>query len=223
MGNSRTMSTKEYCKVVQTRFKNNPAVYRRFGQIIQELRNLHESADRLEMVKQLITLFDGHQDLILNMNAFLPEEYCIEMQDDAVVIKVFEQFGETTLVDTGHSRTLTNPNNSHSHVASLGTSVESIGYIVHVKKAYEDKPQVYSSFIGLLQEFHSKKVDELATIHRVVALFKTRPDLVLGFNEFLPPGYSIHMYEKSGYVIEHPSKDGDGVNRVRIMINDKHK
>lgn len=218
------MSTKEYCKLVQKRFKRRPAVYQRFLHILQGIKTYEDSNDRLEMVKQLIALFDGHPDLILNVNTFLPEEYSIEMQNDAVVIKVSEQYGQAGLVDTGHSRTLNNPDvPPHRVVPSLGTSAESLGYIVNVKKACAGNKEDYKRFTQVLKDYHSKKVDELNTIHRVVSLFQTHPELVLGFNEFLPSGYEIHMYEKSGYVIQYPNKEDGTVSKVHIMIENRHK
>lgn len=216
----KNMTTKEFCDLVQRRFKKNPSIYHKFGQIVKQLGMMSDPLDRLELVKQMITLFDGHPDLILNMNPFLPEEYCIEIQNDAVVIKVFEQFGEASLVDTGHSRPM---EDSHAPVSELGTSVPSISYIMNVKKVFADRPEVYTTFMALLKHYHSKKADELHTINRIVALFKTRPDLVLGFNDFLPPGYSLHMYEKSGYVLEYPNPEGVGTLKVKIRIDEKQK
>ncbi|ELT99328.1 hypothetical protein CAPTEDRAFT_222624 [Capitella teleta] len=212
------MTTKQFCDLVQRRFKNNPAIYRRFGEILQRLPAVSASLERLDLVKQLITLFDGHPDLVLNMNQFLPNEYCIEIQHDAVVIKVFEEFGQAGLVDTGHGRSITDPSKP---LPSLGTSVPSIAYIMNVKKAYADDPNVYSAFMGVLKHYHSKKANELSTVNQVVGLFRTRPDLVLGFNEFLPPGFSIHMYEKSGYVVEYPNEAEGGVARVKIGVGAK--
>jgi histone deacetylase complex regulatory component SIN3 len=213
------MSSKEFCDLVQRRFKNHPTIYRKFGDFLKRISACDDPLDRLEMVKQLITLFDGHPDLVLNINQFLPDEYCIEIQHDAVVIKVFEQFGQATLVDTGHGRNV--DNDPHRPLPAMATSVPSIGYIMNVKKAYADNPDVYSAFMGVLKHFHCKKSDELSTVNKVVALFRTRPDLVLGFNEFLPPGFSIHMYEKSGYVVEYPNETDGTKSRVKISVDAK--
>jgi hypothetical protein len=45
---------------------------------------------------------------------------------------------------------------------------------------------------------------ELETIREVVTLLRTRPQLVLAFNDFLPDGYRIRMFDESAYVIEYP-------------------
>lgn len=49
-----------------------------------------------------------------------------------------------------------------------------------------------------------EEANELETIRQVVTLLRSRPHLVLGFNDFLPPGFRIRMFDRSGYVIEHP-------------------
>jgi hypothetical protein len=45
---------------------------------------------------------------------------------------------------------------------------------------------------------------ELETIREVVTLLRNRPQLVLAFNDFLPDGYRIRMFDESAYVIEYP-------------------
>jgi len=45
---------------------------------------------------------------------------------------------------------------------------------------------------------------ELETIREMVELLKNRPQLVLAFNDYLPDGYRIRMFDESAYVIEHP-------------------
>lgn len=38
-----------------------------------------------------------------------------------------------------------------------------------------------------------KRIDTPGVISRVSALFKGHPDLIVGFNTFLPPGYKIEV------------------------------
>ena len=47
--------------------------------------------------------------------------------------------------------------------------------------------------IALFQEFKSKSIDTPGVIARVSRLFKDHPELLVGFNKFLPPGYKIEV------------------------------
>jgi histone deacetylase complex regulatory component SIN3 len=48
-------------------------------------------------------------------------------------------------------------------------------------------------FLFLLQEFKSQSIDTPGVISRVSMLFKGHPELIVGFNTFLPPGYKIEV------------------------------
>ena len=43
------------------------------------------------------------------------------------------------------------------------------------------------------QEFKSQSIDTPGVISRVSMLFKGHPELIVGFNTFLPPGYKIEV------------------------------
>ncbi len=44
-----------------------------------------------------------------------------------------------------------------------------------------------------MQEFKSQSIDTPGVIQRVSLLFDGHPDLIVGFNTFLPPGYKIEV------------------------------
>ena len=116
----------------------------------------------------------------------------------------------------GTSRSLSG---SNTRSALKGDTMQ---YVKRVKKAYEKKTTVYRKFMDVLKEYHKERKCELETIRTVVDLFQNRTDLVLGFNEFLPDGYKIRMFDQRGYVIEHPGMDdGDCSDLTHIMIDEK--
>uniref|UniRef100_A0A667WTC5 Paired amphipathic helix protein Sin3b n=1 Tax=Myripristis murdjan TaxID=586833 RepID=A0A667WTC5_9TELE len=57
----------------------------------------------------------------------------------------------------------------------------------------------FASFLDIMKEFKSQSIDTPGVINRVSQLFHGHPDLVLGFNAFLPPGYRIEI-PKNGMV-----------------------
>ncbi|RHN44386.1 putative transcription regulator Others family [Medicago truncatula] len=55
---------------MQTRFRRNPQVYESFLDIMQMFKNDHKSAKELHQT--VISIFQGHQDLIDEFTHFLP-------------------------------------------------------------------------------------------------------------------------------------------------------
>ena len=72
---------------------------------------------------------------------------------------------------------------------------DALSYLDQVKVAFEKQPTVYNDFLDAMKEFKSAKVDTRGVIKRVSDLFAGHADLIVGFNMFLPPGYSIKVGE----------------------------
>ena len=57
-----------------------------------------------------------------------------------------------------------------------------------------------------MKEFKSQSIDTPGVIARVSNLFKGHPDLIVGFNTFLPPGFKIEVTNTpGGHTIIHSS------------------
>ena len=188
LGSEATMA---YIRMVKTTFINYPEVYNAFVRILSEIKEPY--ANIIEIIEKVVLLFDGYPDLIFSFNSFLPHKYEIEIQDDAVVIRVYDSEDQGGIMQNGTPT-----------VEFTG----SMAYIRQVKKTYAYVPEKYGKFMEILDKFHSKKLDEIRAIRKVVQLFQGHPNLILGFNQFLPEGYKIHMYNKSSCIIEHPGKNG---------------
>uniref|UniRef100_A0A673JEM8 Paired amphipathic helix protein Sin3a n=1 Tax=Sinocyclocheilus rhinocerous TaxID=307959 RepID=A0A673JEM8_9TELE len=89
------------------------------------------------------------------------------------------------------------PVQGHSHPPTPSASVQgqqqfqrlkvedALSYLDQVKLQFGSQPQVYNDFLDIMKEFKSQS--------RVSQLFKGHPDLIMGFNTFLPPGYKIEV------------------------------
>jgi paired amphipathic helix protein Sin3a len=66
-----------------------------------------------------------------------------------------------------------------------------LSYLDQVKVQFADKPDVYNRFLDIMKDFKSGAIDTPGVIGRVSQLFTGNPDLIQGFNTFLPPGYRI--------------------------------
>lgn len=77
---------------------------------------------------------------------------------------------------------------------------DALSYLDLVKLKFGKEPQVYNDFLDIMKEFKSQSIDTPGVIHRVSSLFHGYPELIVGFNTFLPPGYKIEVQRNdSGY------------------------
>lgn len=80
---------------------------------------------------------------------------------------------------------------------------DALSYLDLVKFKFGSKPQVYNDFLDIMKEFKSQSIDTPGVIQRVSSLFKGFPDLIVGFNTFLPPGYKIEVQRNDqGYAFQ---------------------
>eukprot|EP00090_Calanus_glacialis_P031781 TRINITY_DN52800_c0_g1_i1.p1 TRINITY_DN52800_c0_g1~~TRINITY_DN52800_c0_g1_i1.p1 ORF type:complete len:1465 (-),score=323.77 TRINITY_DN52800_c0_g1_i1:648-5042(-) len=70
---------------------------------------------------------------------------------------------------------------------------DALSYLDQVKFKFGNQPQVYNDFLDIMKEFKSQSIDTPGVISRVSMLFKGHPELIVGFNTFLPPGYKIEV------------------------------
>ncbi|UJR37933.1 hypothetical protein I4U23_030619 [Adineta vaga] len=84
---------------------------------------------------------------------------------------------------------------------------DALSYLDKVKNQFASQPQVYNQFLDIMKEFKSQSIDTQEVINRVSTLFHGHPDLIVGFNTFLPPGYKIEVSDDHvGYIqVTHPS------------------
>uniref|UniRef100_A0A8B9KDB4 Paired amphipathic helix protein Sin3a n=1 Tax=Astyanax mexicanus TaxID=7994 RepID=A0A8B9KDB4_ASTMX len=82
---------------------------------------------------------------------------------------------------------------SQPHCLCTGTVEDALSYLDQVKLQFGSQPQVYNDFLDIMKEFKSQSIDTPGVISRVSQLFKGHPDLIMGFNTFLPPGYKIEV------------------------------
>lgn len=106
------------------------------------------------------------------------------------------------------------PPNSSSGGASVGASnnqqqfqrlkvEDALSYLDQVKYKFNNQPQVYNDFLEIMKEFKSQCIDTPGVITRVSNLFKGYPELISGFNTFLPPGYKIEVQANdTGYSLQ---------------------
>ncbi|ODV89930.1 hypothetical protein CANCADRAFT_1662 [Tortispora caseinolytica NRRL Y-17796] len=68
---------------------------------------------------------------------------------------------------------------------------DALSYLDQVKVQFQNQPDVYNRFLDIMKDFKSQSIDTPGVIDRVSNLFAGHPNLIQGFNTFLPPGYRI--------------------------------
>jgi paired amphipathic helix protein Sin3a len=68
---------------------------------------------------------------------------------------------------------------------------DAISYLDLVKQQTGDQPEVYTQFLDAMKDFKLQAIDTLTACYRVSSILRGHPDLLLGFNQFLPDGF--HM------------------------------
>ncbi|VDK50503.1 unnamed protein product [Anisakis simplex] len=81
---------------------------------------------------------------------------------------------------------------------------DALSYLDQVKIQFSQAPEVYSDFLDIMKDFKSQTIDTPGVIRRVSRLFRGRPNLIVGFNTFLPPGFEVRL-DGNKIVISEPS------------------
>ena len=66
-----------------------------------------------------------------------------------------------------------------------------LSFLAEVKLQFARNLKVYNQFLDIMTEFNHRKIDTPGVMTRVSELFADHDQLLLGFNTFLPVGFSI--------------------------------
>ena len=70
---------------------------------------------------------------------------------------------------------------------------DALEYLERVRDTFAGLPHIYNSFLAVMRDFKGQTITTEGVINRVKLLFNGYPDLVQGFNMFLPPAYRIKV------------------------------
>ncbi|EYU34691.1 hypothetical protein MIMGU_mgv1a0002561mg, partial [Erythranthe guttata] len=76
------------------------------------------------------------------------------------------------------------------------TTNDALTYLKNVKDRFQDQREKYDKFLDVMKDFKAQRIDTAGVIARVKDLFKGHPNLILGFNTFLPKGYEITLTDE---------------------------
>ncbi|KAL3085001.1 hypothetical protein niasHS_010070 [Heterodera schachtii] len=79
---------------------------------------------------------------------------------------------------------------------------DALSYLEKVRQQFSNDPQVYNDFLEVMKEFKSHTIDTNGVIRRVSQLFQAYPELIDGFNTFLPHGYEVRVHGSHIFIFE---------------------
>ncbi|KLO14002.1 hypothetical protein SCHPADRAFT_851670 [Schizopora paradoxa] len=104
-----------------------------------------------------------------------------------------KDFGSAELMADAQNDGIVDPQNPSSggpESKQLNVT-DALSYLDAVKQRFHDQPDVYNRFLDIMKDFKSQNIDTPGVIERVSNLFSGNPELIQGFNTFLPVGYRI--------------------------------
>ncbi|WCJ21742.1 Paired amphipathic helix protein Sin3-like 4 [Euphorbia peplus] len=104
------------------------------------------------------------------------------------------------------------------------TTNDALSYLKVVKDVFKDRRETYNEFLDVMKDFKAQRIDTPGVKERVKVLFKGHPDLILGFNTFLPTGYKITLPLEDLQQKKHVEFGDaiDFVNKVKIRFRGDH-
>ncbi|CAI2300629.1 unnamed protein product [Caenorhabditis sp. 36 PRJEB53466] len=82
---------------------------------------------------------------------------------------------------------------------------EALSYLRVIKSSFDSRVDIYHKFLEIMKNFRAQRIDTPEVIEQVADLLYEQPELVLGFNTFLPAGYQISLTLDSKYVFTAPA------------------
>lgn len=149
-----------YLKDVKDIFKDDNHKYEQFLEVMKDFKA--QRIDTAGVIKRVKSLFQGHRDLILGFNAFLPEGYEITMPPE-----VAEE-------------------NNNSKKQPAVEFDQAINYVNKIKARFQKDEHVYKEFLEILNMYRkgNKTINEV--YQEVATLFENHSDLLEEFTYFLP-------------------------------------
>eukprot|EP00049_Salpingoeca_infusionum_P009546 m.161692 g.161692 ORF g.161692 m.161692 type:complete len:1543 (-) comp14364_c2_seq1:375-5003(-) len=163
-----------YLDKVKLHFGSKPQVYNKFLKIMKDFKS--QKITTPDVIKSVSQLFEGHADLIVGFNTFLPPGYKIEIPDRSQPRQIVVSQPRKNL--------------EFSHA---------IRYVNKIKERFKTQEDVYKSFRRILDTYQreSKSINEVYS--QLAKLFENDPDLLSEFSQFLPeavPAAQAYEQEK---------------------------
>ncbi|KAJ9549153.1 hypothetical protein OSB04_021696 [Centaurea solstitialis] len=189
-GNAQKLTTKDaltYLEKVKVKFQDKKEKYDEFLEVMKAFKE--QRTDTTGVIARVKELFEGHQELILGFNPFLPK---------------------------GYEMTLPREHGQH-HIKKPLDFKEAILFVNKIKMRFQGQDHVYKYFLDTLNKY-KKENKSIKEVHQeVAALLNDQQDLLKEFINFLPDssaaGSNHHSHSSRNH---NPGRDGRSSPAVTI-------
>ncbi|KAM5581524.1 paired amphipathic helix protein Sin3-like 2 [Rosa sericea] len=143
-----------YLKAVKEVFSDRRDIYERFLEVMRDFKT-HRICT-VDVIAKVKELFEGHNNLIMGFNTFLPEGIEISLDEDVPPKKP----------------------------AEFREAIDFVNKIK--ERFQDDDNRVYKAFLDILNKYRKEDKPITEVYLEVAALFSDQPDLLDEFTKFLP-------------------------------------
>ncbi|VVA94714.1 unnamed protein product [Arabis nemorensis] len=173
VGTSLSPEAVSYVTALMEAFHDEPAKFEEIIMLLEDIR--YHKVDKATGFARVGELLKDHRNLLIGLNAFLPAEAKITIPPEPTRTDANKGLGQLL----------------GRRVSSELTIDDSLAYIAAVKEAFKDEPEKHQEFFQILKFLYTHRENEALCYARVKELMKDHPNLLIGFNAFLPPDAKI--------------------------------
>ncbi|XP_048630268.1 paired amphipathic helix protein Sin3-like 6, partial [Brassica napus] len=143
-----------YVSAVRNTFHDDIGKYETFLEVMKDFRAQRD--DHNGVIKRIKVLFNGHNDLILGFNTFLPKKY-----------------------------TITFPLEEEKPKTRVGFQ-DAFSFVTKIKARFSSDEHAYKRFLDIMEMYRKERKSIIDVYEEVTILFKGHDDLLVEFLNFLP-------------------------------------
>ncbi|KAF8031803.1 hypothetical protein BT93_D0882 [Corymbia citriodora subsp. variegata] len=181
-----------YLKEVKDMFQDQREKYDMFLEVMKDFKA--QRTDTVGVIARVKELFNGHNNLILGFNTFLPKGFEITLDEDEAPTKRTVEFEEA------------------------------ISFVNKIKKRFQNDEHVYKSFLEILNMYRKEHKDINEVYSEVASLFEDHSDLLDEFTRFLPDSSATSLAHNIPYSqnsLQHYNERNMATPAMRQLHSDK--
>ena len=191
-----------YVRYVRKRFADQPEVFATFSRLLSDISQ--QGVDKFDIVSDVAYLFANHRDLLnVFLRCFVPEVSSADSNGQVVVLHMNNQ--KSVRVRFNQREDEFESELFAANDVTTNRKSDACGYIRRIQTVCDS--DTYRQFMLIVQNYCAHQTSDVDTIHRIVILFGKHPELVVGFQRFLPEGCTLIQRDKFLYVLKYPDHD----------------
>ena len=191
-----------YVHLVRKRFADQPGIFSTFSRLLSDISQ--PGVDKIDIVMDIVKLFADHRDLIdMFLRWFAPEVSWADTTGSILVLHM--QHRKLVGMETKQRAETFESDLYASADVRRNRKSDASAYIRRIRTVCDG--DTYRQFLLIVQSYCAQQTSDVDTIHRIVILFWKHPELVVGFQRFLPTGCKIVQRDKYLYVLRYPGPD----------------